>query len=81
MLEKHVKRLGFEPTTVQDYSKPLSNFTGHFRGQDSTETQTYASEVFLFTDACAIALEVNYDKKIDLFFISFQEKKEFFKSD
>ena len=34
MLEKHVKRLGFEPTNVLDYSKPLSNFTGHFRGQD-----------------------------------------------
>ena len=36
MLEKHVERLGFEPTTVLDYSKPLSNFTGHFGGQDRT---------------------------------------------
>ena len=36
MLEKHVESLGFEPTTVLDYSKPLSNFTGHFGGQDRT---------------------------------------------
>ena len=34
MQEKHLERLGFEPTTVLDYSKPLSNFTGHFGGQD-----------------------------------------------
>ena len=27
MLEKHVKRLGYEPTTVLDYSKPLSDLT------------------------------------------------------
>ena len=37
MQEKHLKSLGFEPTTVLDYSKPLSNFTGHFRGQNRTE--------------------------------------------
>ena len=37
MQEKHLERLGFEPTTVLDYSKPLSNFTGHFRGQNRTE--------------------------------------------
>ena len=37
MQEKHLERLGFEPITVLDYSKPLSNFTGHFRGQNRTE--------------------------------------------
>ena len=36
MLEKHLESLGFEPTTVLDYSKPLSNFRGHFRGQRRT---------------------------------------------
>ena len=36
MLEKHLKSLGFEPTTVLDYSKPLSNFRGHFGGQGRT---------------------------------------------
>ena len=36
MLEKHLESLGFEPTTVLDYSKPLSNFRGHFGGQDRT---------------------------------------------
>ena len=35
--KKHLERLEFEPTTVLDYSKPLSNFTGHFRGQNRTE--------------------------------------------
>ena len=37
MQEKYLERLGFEPTTVLDYSKPLSNFTGHFRGQSRTK--------------------------------------------
>ena len=37
MLEKHMKSLGFEPKTVLDYSKPLSNFKGYFRGQNTTE--------------------------------------------
>ena len=36
MLEKHLESLGFEPTTVLDYNKPLSNFRGHFGGQDGT---------------------------------------------
>ena len=36
MLEKHLESLGIEPTTVLDYSKPLSNFRGHFGGQDRT---------------------------------------------
>ena len=36
MLQKHLESLGFEPTTVLDYSKPLSNFRGHFGGQDRT---------------------------------------------
>ena len=36
MLEKHLKSLGFEPTTVLDYSKPLSNFRGQFGGQGTT---------------------------------------------
>ena len=33
MQEKHLESLGFEPTTVLDYSAPL----GHFRGQNRTE--------------------------------------------
>ena len=33
MLEKHVEKLEFEPTTFLDYSKPLSNFRGQFGGQ------------------------------------------------
>ena len=37
MQEKHLESLRFEPTTVLDYSKPLNNFTGHFRGQNRTE--------------------------------------------
>ena len=36
MQEKHLKRLRFEPTIVLDYSKSLSNFRGHFRGQGRT---------------------------------------------
>ena len=36
MQEKYLESLGFEPTTVLDYSKPLSNFRGHFSGQDRT---------------------------------------------
>ena len=36
MQERHLERLGFKPTTVLDYSKPLSNFRGHFRGQGRT---------------------------------------------
>ena len=36
MQQKHLERLRFEPTTVLDYSKPLSNFRGHFRGQGRT---------------------------------------------
>ena len=36
MQEKHLESLGFEPTTVLDYSKPISNFGGHFGGQGRT---------------------------------------------
>ena len=36
MLQKHLKSLGFELTTVLDYSKPLSNFRGQFGGQGTT---------------------------------------------
>ena len=34
--EKHLERLGFEPTTFLDYSKPLSNFRGQFGEQVTT---------------------------------------------
>ena len=37
MQEKYLDRLGFESTTVLDYSKPISNFKAHFRGQNGTE--------------------------------------------
>ena len=33
MQETPLERLGFEPTTFLDYSKPLSNFRGQFGGQ------------------------------------------------
>ena len=36
MLEKHLESVGFEPTTVLGYSKPLSNFRGQFGGQGTT---------------------------------------------
>ena len=36
MQEKHLESLGFELTTVLDYSKPLSNFRGQFGGQGTT---------------------------------------------
>ena len=36
MQEKHLESLGFEPTTVLGYSKPLSNFRGQFGGQGTT---------------------------------------------
>ena len=36
MQEKHRERLGFEPTSVLDYSKPLNNFRGQFGGQGTT---------------------------------------------
>ena len=34
--EKCLERLGFEPTTILDYSKLLSNFRDHFGGQGTT---------------------------------------------
>ena len=36
MAEKCMERLGFKPITILDYSKPLSNFRGHFGGQGAT---------------------------------------------
>ena len=33
MAEKCLERLEFEPTTILDYSKLLSNFRGHFGGR------------------------------------------------
>ena len=39
MAEKCLERLGFEPITILDYSKPLSNFRGHFGGQGTTGQQ------------------------------------------
>ena len=36
MAEKCLERLGFEPITILDYSKPLSNFRGQFGGQGTT---------------------------------------------
>ena len=46
MLENHMKRLGFEPTTILDYSKSLVTSQGILEdrtGQNSIETKTYAS--------------------------------------
>ena len=39
MAEKCLERLEFEPTTILDYSKLLSNFRGHFGGQGTTAQQ------------------------------------------
>ena len=36
MAEKCLERLGFELTTILDYSKLLGNFRDHFRGQGTT---------------------------------------------
>ena len=39
MAKKCLDRLEFEPITILDYSKPLSNFRGHFGGQGTTGQQ------------------------------------------
>ena len=39
MAEKCLERLVFEPTTILDYSKLLSNFRVHFGGQGTTGQQ------------------------------------------
>ena len=39
MAEKYLERLGFEPITILDYSKLLSNFRGYFGGQGTTDQQ------------------------------------------
>ena len=36
MAEKCLERLGFEPTTILNYNKVLSNFRGHSGGQGTT---------------------------------------------
>ena len=88
-----MKRLGLEPTTILDYSKPLSNFAVHFRGQNRTEQHRNLDLRICTGKICTLDLVSalrNFVQKLwrtitklknDLFFMRFLQKKEFLKSD